>query len=158
MARETSSEHRGEGAGTNRPESFLITGAETSLEEQQKARVRRYMILMSFRIPALLIATLVYVQTQNAWWAVGIIILSVPLPWIAVLIANDRAPRKRGEVQYYRYGPGRTVGPGELTAEPSPPPPTDPFADGRVIDSGLVEPADQPGDGPNDEPDGPATR
>jgi hypothetical protein len=29
-------------------------------------------------------------------------VLSVPLPWVAVLIANDRLPKKAGKVNRYR--------------------------------------------------------
>lgn len=111
-------------------DAFLITRADTSLDEQHRARVRKYLWMMSFRVPALLIASAVYLWTGSAWWAVGIIALSIPLPWVAVLIANDRPPRKRGDVQYYRFGAGRTVGPPELTAEPAPAP-DDP---GTIID------------------------
>ena len=34
--------------------------------------------------------------------AVLFIVLSVPLPWVAVLIANDRLPKKAGKVNRYR--------------------------------------------------------
>lgn len=124
--------------GRDRADSYLITGAESSLEDQHKERIRRYTMLMSIRIPALIIASVVYVQTHNAWWAVGIIVLSIPIPWIAVLIANDRPARKKGEVQYYRYGPGRTVGPPEITEEPAPP--AEPVPDDpRVIEAHLAD-------------------
>ncbi|MFT3715041.1 MAG: DUF3099 domain-containing protein [Gordonia sp. (in: high G+C Gram-positive bacteria)] len=130
----------GDGDGTIRhpdADTFLITGAGTSLEDQHKARVRKYVLIMSFRIPALLIASLVYVTTHNAWWAVGILLFSIPLPWIAVLIANDRPARKRGEVQYYKFGAGRTVGPAELPAEATPP--ASETAPDRVIESRVVD-------------------
>lgn len=102
-------------------DAFLITRAETSLDEQHRARVRKYLFMMSFRVPALVIAGLVYIWTGSAWWAIGIILFSIPLPWVAVIIANDRPPRRRDEVQYYRFGSGRTVGPAELTPEASSP-------------------------------------
>ncbi|GAA3960335.1 DUF3099 domain-containing protein [Gordonia caeni] len=143
MARDTQD---GGGRHDSPSEAFLITRAETSLDEQHRARVRKYLWMMSFRVPALLVASLVYIWTENAWWAVGIILFSIPLPWMAVLIANDRPPRERGEVQYYRFGPGHTVGPRELAAEPAPPPAPDPS--GPVIDPDAPASSGDSDDGP----------
>ena len=39
---------------------ILITEAATSLEDQHRARVRKYMTIMAFRIPALILAALAY--------------------------------------------------------------------------------------------------
>jgi hypothetical protein len=75
----------------------LITEAEASLEDQHRARVRKYMTLMAFRIPALILAAVSYGVWANPWIAMAIIGLSIPLPWIAVLVANDRPPRRKGE-------------------------------------------------------------
>lgn len=98
------------------PETFLITEAQTSLEEQHRARVRKYLTLMAFRVPALVIAGILYGITQNGFLALGVIILSIPIPWVAVLIANDRPPRAKGEVPHYKYGPDRSH---EITSKPS---------------------------------------
>ena len=78
-----------------RPEPSLITEAEPSLDDQHRARVRKYTIMMSFRIPLFLIATLVYAELHNGILAMVILAASVPLPWMAVLIANDRPPKAR---------------------------------------------------------------
>lgn len=75
----------------------LITEAAPSLEDQHRARVRRYTILMAFRIPALVAAAWVYSAFESPIAAIAIIGASVPLPWIAVLIANDRPPRRKSE-------------------------------------------------------------
>lgn len=75
----------------------LITEASTSLEEQHRARVRKYTLLMSIRIPALVLAAIAYGVWSNPWISMAIIGLSIPLPWIAVLIANDRPPRSKDE-------------------------------------------------------------
>jgi hypothetical protein len=75
----------------------LITEAAPSLEQQHRDRVRRYSILMGFRIPCLLLAALAYGEWHNAWISMAIIGVSVPLPWIAVLVANDRPPRRKDE-------------------------------------------------------------
>lgn len=75
----------------------LITEAEPSLEDQRRARVRRYTILMAFRIPCLVFAAIAYSTFGSALLSILIILVSVPLPWIAVLIANDRPPRRKNE-------------------------------------------------------------
>lgn len=80
----------------------LITEAEPSYDDQQASRRRKYALMMSMRIPCLVIACLCY---QIWWLAVLIIALSIPLPWIAVLIANDRPPRKREKVNRYQRSP-----------------------------------------------------
>ncbi|GAB2969356.1 DUF3099 domain-containing protein [Saccharothrix stipae] len=69
----------------------LITEAALSYEEQHAARKRKYAIMMGARIPCLILAMVFY---QTWWLALALIVLSVPLPWMAVLIANDRPPRK----------------------------------------------------------------
>lgn len=77
----------------------LITEAEPSYEEQFAARKRKYMVMMSLRLPCLLLAGLFH----ETWWlALGFVALSVPLPWVAVLVANDRPPRKAEKVNRYR--------------------------------------------------------
>ncbi|MET4048241.1 hypothetical protein BJD99_16510 [Rhodococcus sp. 1163] len=79
----------------------LITEAQQSVEDQHKARVRKYMFIMSFRIPALVLAAVSYSMWANPWIAMAIVGVSIPLPWIAVLIANDRPPRTKNEVSRY---------------------------------------------------------
>ncbi|GAB5906411.1 DUF3099 domain-containing protein [Mycobacteroides chelonae] len=81
----------------------LITAAAVSVEEQHRARVRRYLTLMAFRIPALLGAAWAYSVWHNGWISLAILAASIPLPWMAVLIANDRPARKAEEPR--RYGP-----------------------------------------------------
>ncbi|GHH44077.1 DUF3099 domain-containing protein [Lentzea cavernae] len=74
-----------------RESPVLITSAAPSYEEQLAARRRRYALMMSLRIPCIVLAVLF----AKIWWlALALILLSVPLPWMAVLIANDRPPRK----------------------------------------------------------------
>lgn len=88
------------GSGTRRHPA-VITEAAESFEAQHRARVRRYTIIMAFRIPALVLAAIAYSSFGSPWIAIAIIAVSIPLPWIAVLIANDRPPKKRGEVRRY---------------------------------------------------------
>lgn len=77
----------------------LITAAEPSYAEQYAARRRKYAILMLARIPCLILAGVFY---QIWWLALAFLVLSVPLPWMAVLIANDRSPRKAEQVNRFK--------------------------------------------------------
>ena len=80
---------------------ILITRAAPAYEEQHRQRVRKYLTLMSFRIPALILAAAAYGIWHNGLLSLGIIVLSIPLPWMAVLIANDRPPRRAEEPRRY---------------------------------------------------------
>ena len=75
----------------------LITSAAPSYEVEHRVRVRKYLTLMGFRIPALILAALAYGAWHNGLISLAIVGASVPLPWMAVLIANDRPPRRRDE-------------------------------------------------------------
>ena len=86
----------------------LITGAATSYEEQHRARVRKYLTLMAFRIPALILAALAYGAWHNGLISLLIVAASVPLPWMAVLIANDRPPRSADEPRRFDDARRRT--------------------------------------------------
>jgi hypothetical protein len=73
----------------------LITGAAPAYEDQLAARKRKYLLMMSCRIPCLILAGVFH----GTWWlALAVLAVSVPLPWMAVLIANDRPPRKTEKV------------------------------------------------------------
>jgi hypothetical protein len=76
----------------SRRRANLITAAQPSYEDQFRSRRRRYVIMMGMRVPFLIAAVAVY---HTPWLAILLILLSVPLPWCAVLIANDRPARKR---------------------------------------------------------------
>lgn len=82
----------------------LITEAAPSFDDQHAARKRKYIMMMSLRIPCLIIAL---VLAPVSWWlALGFLVLSIPLPWAAVLIANDRPPRRSERVSRYRNRQG----------------------------------------------------
>jgi hypothetical protein len=102
----------------------LITGAAPAYEEQHRQRVRKYVTLMAFRIPALILAAVAYSVWHNGLISLVIIAASVPLPWIAVLIANDRPPRRAEEPRRFDNGSRRT--------------PLFPTADRRAIEPGVV--------------------
>lgn len=81
---------------------ILITGAAPAYEEQHRQRVRKYLTLMSLRVPALIFAAVAYGIWHNGLLSLAIIVLSIPLPWMAVLIANDRPPRRAEEPRRYQ--------------------------------------------------------
>jgi hypothetical protein len=80
----------------------LITEAAPSYEDEYAARKRKYLTMMLLRMPCLILAGIFH----QVWWlALGFVLLSIPLPWIAVLIANDRPPRKAEQVNRYEQTP-----------------------------------------------------
>ena len=81
---------------------ILITQAAVSYDEEFAARKKRYSIIMACRIPCLVLAGVFGIAFQLPWVAVAFIVLSVPLPWVAVLIANDRPPKKAEKANRYR--------------------------------------------------------
>lgn len=91
--------HRSENGPRPSGGPVLITEAALSYDEQHAARKRKYMIMMGARFPCLILAGVFY---QTWWLALGFILLSVPLPWMAVLIANDRPPRKAEDVSRFQ--------------------------------------------------------
>jgi hypothetical protein len=72
----------------------LITRAALSPAEEFAARRRRYSLIMSMRIPCLVAAGVLAIGFGWTIAAAALVVASVPLPWMAVLIANDRPPRK----------------------------------------------------------------
>lgn len=80
----------------------LITGAAVSPAEEFAARRRRYSLIMSLRIPCLVVAGVLALGFGWTVAAAVLVMLSVPLPWVAVLIANDGPPRKAEKVARYR--------------------------------------------------------
>src|SRR6202023_792335 len=86
----------------------LITAAAPSYEEEHRARVRKYLTLMAFRVPALILAAVAYGAWHNGLISLLIVAASVPLPWMAVLIANDRPPRRAGEPRRFDATQRRT--------------------------------------------------
>ena len=79
----------------------LITEAQPSMDDQQAVRRRKYAIMMASRIPCLIGAVLVFQFWQLWWLSLIILAISIPLPWMAVLIANDRPARKSEDVNRF---------------------------------------------------------
>jgi Protein of unknown function (DUF3099) len=114
----------------------LITAAALPYDEEHRQRVRKYLTLMTFRIPALILAAVAYGIWQNGLISFLIVAVSVPLPWIAVLIANDRPPRRAEEPRRFEKDRRRTpLFPTAKRAELEPP-------RGAVPQSGLSNQAE----------------
>jgi Flp pilus assembly protein TadB len=75
-----------------RPEPVLITEAEPSLAEQHAFRKKRYAITMGIRIVFIVLAAAFY---QIVWLMLIFAVLGTVLPWIAVVMANDRPPKNK---------------------------------------------------------------
>ena len=132
--------------GAGSPDPVLITDAARSYEEDLAARKRRYGLMMGMRIPCMVLAAVFY---QTPWIAVTLLVLSVPLPWMAVLIANDRRPIKREDANRFEASDRSAL-------EARPHPVIDaPPAGGVVVDGVVV---DGSGDGAVIDGDGAAAR
>lgn len=94
----------------------LITDAQQSRIDEHNARRRRYVLTMGLRIVCLIGAALAY---RTVWLMAILVALSVVLPWMAVLMANDRPPNKAARVSRFGHPapdralesgrPGRTI-------------------------------------------------
>lgn len=87
-------------------EPVLITEAEPSMAEQHAFRKKRYAITMGIRAVSIVLAASVY---QIVWLMAIFAFLGVVLPWVAVLMANDRPPKKRVHVNTYDARPDRVL-------------------------------------------------
>jgi hypothetical protein len=83
----------------NESEPVLITEAQPSLDEQLSARRTKYLIMMSLRVVCLVLAATFY---HTPWLLAIFVVGAVALPWMAVLIANDRPPKKA--LKPHRFG------------------------------------------------------
>lgn len=87
----------------------LITDAQQSRIDEHNARRKRYTITMGLRIVCLILAAIFY---QVVWLMAILVVLACVLPWMAVLIANDRPPKKAERVNRYGHpAPDRAIAP-----------------------------------------------
>lgn len=87
---------------------ILITDAHRSRIDEHNARRKRYTITMGLRIVCLVLAAVFY---QIVWLMAILVVLACVLPWMAVLIANDRPPKKAEKVNRYGHpAPDRALG------------------------------------------------
>ena len=85
---------------SSRSEPVLITEAEPSQVDQHAARKKRYAITMAIRGVSLVLAAMTY--TYSIWLMAVFAVLGTVLPWVAVVMANDRPPRKKIDMNRYR--------------------------------------------------------
>ncbi|MGC4896455.1 DUF3099 domain-containing protein [Micromonospora sp. DT31] len=102
---------------------ILITDAPRSQDDQLSSRQKRYVLMMSVRVACLIGgAILVGVDAPLLWlWlplcAVGMVLV----PWLAVLLANDRPPKEEHRLaNRFRPRHREEPGPTALTAQERP--------------------------------------
>jgi hypothetical protein len=84
-----------------RPKPQLITDAPRNPEDELRAREVRYVIMMLLRAACVIVgAVLVMVRPPLlGLWLVICVAGAVVLPWAAVLLANDKAPRAEAKLR-----------------------------------------------------------
>ncbi|MFR9775013.1 DUF3099 domain-containing protein [Micromonospora sp. MS34] len=75
---------------------ILITDASRSQDDQLNSRQKRYVLMMGIRVACLVVgAVLVGVKAPLLWlWLPLLGLGMVFIPWLAVLLANDRPPKE----------------------------------------------------------------
>ncbi|MFB9240034.1 DUF3099 domain-containing protein [Plantactinospora siamensis] len=103
----------------NRP--ILITDASRSPSDQLHSREVRYVVMMGIRVLCLIVgAILISVKAPLLWlWLPLCLVGMVLIPWLAVLLANDRPPREEERLRNkLRHRPPPEEAPAlSLTAE-----------------------------------------
>jgi hypothetical protein len=116
-----------------RSQPVLITDAERSQDDQLRSRQIRYVLMMSIRAVCLVVAAvLVGTKAPLLWlWVPLCVVGMVLIPWLAVILANDRPPKERYRLANRLPGGARPEpAPAELPAQS----PT-PAAEHRTIDA-----------------------
>ncbi|TDC33983.1 DUF3099 domain-containing protein [Micromonospora sp. 15K316] len=104
-------------------EPILITDASRSQDDQLTSRQRRYVLMMSIRVACLVVgAILVGAQAPLLWlWLPLCVLGMVLIPWLAVLLANDRPPKEEHRLaSRFRHEQRAAAPPMSLTAEERP--------------------------------------
>jgi Flp pilus assembly protein TadB len=98
----------------------VITNAERSQDDQLHSREVRYLLMMSFRALCLVAAAaLVGAHAPLLWVWIPICLFGmVVVPWLAVILANDRPPKKRQKRVAARQPPAAEALPEPLAIEP----------------------------------------
>ncbi|WP_307814291.1 DUF3099 domain-containing protein [Glycomyces sp. YM15] len=81
-----------------REKATSITDATMSLEEERRYRTIRYVVMMSIRaMLVIVLGILVMAEAPLLWlWLLLGVIGMALLPWLAVMLANDRLARRPG--------------------------------------------------------------
>jgi hypothetical protein len=109
-----------------RAKPHLITDAEQSPEQELRGREIRYVLMMGIRALCVIVAA-VLVMTDAPLlplWLTLCIAGAVILPWTAVLLANDRAPKPEHRIVNKLHRP-----------PDAPPAPALPQQQHRIIDA-----------------------
>lgn len=86
-----------------RGRAHLVTSARVTAAQNRAKRQRRYMWIQGVRIPFLMLSAVAYLWWHSIPLAVILFLISVPLPWIAVVVANGVGePRDRRSPQIYK--------------------------------------------------------
>jgi hypothetical protein len=86
-------------ARERKPTPVLITDAAENPEKELRRREIRYVIMMSIRALCL-VAGAILVSTKPPLWGLWLILCIVGMvliPWLAVILANDRPAKSRAE-------------------------------------------------------------
>ncbi|MFG2311587.1 DUF3099 domain-containing protein [Streptomyces sp. NPDC048566] len=118
---------------------FRITGARQGLDEDVRGRQRRYVISMSVRTVAVILAATLW--NVERYVAIGALVLGILLPYVAVVIANAGRENAPGLPSTFVGVPSRPMiaAPGQDTragaareeGASGPEAPSRPEADGR---------------------------
>ncbi|GGM26903.1 MULTISPECIES: DUF3099 domain-containing protein [Micromonospora] len=102
---------------------ILITDASRSQGDQLTSRQRRYVVMMIFRVACVVAgAVLVGVEAPLLWlWLPLCGVGMVLVPWLAVLLANDRPPKEQHRLaNRFQRRAREEAAPRTLTAEEHP--------------------------------------
>ncbi len=82
-----------------KPVPVLITDAAEDPEKELRRREIRYVSMMLLRAACLIGGAVIVSTKPPLWplWLVGCVVAMVALPWLAVILANDRPPKSRAE-------------------------------------------------------------
>ena len=96
---------------THDDQPALITSAPQSSGDEYDKRRKKYAIMMAIRALCVLLAATTY--RVSFVLAMAFVIAGVVLPWSAVLIANDRPPKRRAvDLGYVQVPAERALPPG----------------------------------------------
>jgi hypothetical protein len=91
-----------------RQEPVLITEADWSRDEQLAMRKKRYAITMGIRAASVILAVCL-LHVIPLWADLTLAVLGTFLPGFAVVMANDRPPKKKLDVNRYDAHPDRVL-------------------------------------------------